>query len=191
MSPDHSIDANAAPTACHLRSDMDYNCLAAALHPARCDQRKYRLPRKPESTTRCLTSEHHDSSYQRFLDQTTVYAPLTLRPTSAATASIDATDSGLIVDEWNAPNGRRKYSLGIDTYCGCVAVMTTFVAEQHWNVDPATLVHTERIRDASGGNMKVYGKFCGATIFINQIPMTLRYRSTAVQVRYRNSLWRS
>jgi hypothetical protein len=53
--------------------------------------------------------------------------------------------------------------------------MTKSVAEQHWNVDPTTLVHTERIRDASGGNMKVYGKFCGATIFINQIPMKLDF----------------
>eukprot|EP01047_Picozoa_sp_COSAG01_P034137 COSAG01_NODE_2548_length_7465_cov_15.046294_6_plen_108_part_00 len=40
--------------------------------------------------------------------------------------------------------------------------MTKSVAEQHWNVDPTSLVHTERIRDASGGNMKVYSKFCGA-----------------------------
>jgi hypothetical protein len=70
------------------------------------------------------------------MDQTAVCAPLTLRPTSAATASIDATDSGLIVGEWNAPNGRRKYSLGIDTYCGCVAVMTKYVAEQHWKTLP-------------------------------------------------------
>eukprot|EP01049_Picozoa_sp_SAG25_P006247 SAG25_NODE_461_length_7815_cov_3.109513_1_plen_1444_part_10 len=175
MSPDHSVDADTAPTACHLRSDMDYSCLAAALHPARCDQRNSQHQRKPQPATRSGPSEHHDSSYQRFLDQTTVCAPLTLRPTSATTASIDATDSGLIVDEWNAPNGRRKYSLGIDTYCGCVAVMTKSVAEQHWNVDPTTLVHTERIRDASGGNMKVYGKFCGATIFINQIPMKLDF----------------
>eukprot|EP01049_Picozoa_sp_SAG25_P007014 SAG25_NODE_553_length_6984_cov_153.629339_6_plen_97_part_00 len=94
-------------------------------------------------------------------------APITSRPLSDSQPWISATDSGLIVDEWNPPNSGRKYSLGVDTYCGCVAVMAKSVAERHWNIDPTTLVHTERIRDASGGNMGVYGKFCGATIFIS------------------------
>eukprot|EP01047_Picozoa_sp_COSAG01_P071917 COSAG01_NODE_11296_length_1964_cov_2.070241_1_plen_654_part_11 len=53
--------------------------------------------------------------------------------------------------------------------------MTKSVAEKHWNVNPDTLVHTESIRHASGGNMNVYGKFCGATIFVNQQPVKLDF----------------
>jgi hypothetical protein len=57
-------------------------------------------------------SERSDLAYQRFHNNACACAPIVaaILPTSARVPSIDATSSGLIVDEFNAPNSGDKWS---------------------------------------------------------------------------------
>ena len=89
---------------------MDYGSLADALDPASCARRATHPALKPV--------KYKDRNYQAFLDNATVAAPLVTLPQSLDSPVIPDTSSGLIVDEWNAPNSGHRHSVGVVSNLG-------------------------------------------------------------------------